>query len=466
MKKNKIITKITCFLIISMLTFLIIPTNASAFCPFKNPFENKQIYKKNLVAYQPENYFDDKLQSPIKNDPIIDMIQQMDESLISYYLSTLVSFGPRRTGTTACIQAGEWIYSEFEDMELDVRYHNWSHGGEVGKNIEATLHGANESSNHIYIICAHYDTVVGSPGADDDGSGVAAVMAAAEILSQYIVNYTVRFLTFSGEEQGLYGSYQYAKDASNNGDIIIGVLNADMIGYAVNQNQGENIDIYYNTQSTWIVDYIDDVSDYYFDYINLNVIYGGYSWGSDHSSFWQFGYNAVQYKEYEVNPYYHTPYDIIENMNITYLLKCSKLFLATIAQFSQITSPNEPPNIPIINGPASGEVGVSYLYLFSATDPDDDILYFFIDWGDNQSEEWIGPYDSGEEFDISHTWEKQGNYTIATKVRDSVGAESDWAYLEVSMPVNQHSYSYPLLQRLLERFPNMFPILRNLFDLE
>ena len=63
-----------------------------------------------------------------------------------------------------------------------------------------------------------------------------------------------------------------------------------------------------------------------------------------------------------------------------------------------------------------------------------------------------------------HRWSKEGNYTIKVKARDSVGEESDWMYLEVTMPVNQQN-QHPLFQWFLERFPNAFPIMRHLLGL-
>ena len=124
-----------------------------------------------------------------------------------------------------------------------------------------------------------------------------------------------------------------------------------------------------------------------------------------------------------------------------------------------------PPNIPIIDGPVSGKIGEEHEYTFSTTDPDGDDVYYWVGWGDGQTDEWIGPYESGEEVLLSHTWDEEGTFYIRVKARDGYDVESDWATLEVEMPVNQHSYSFPLLQRLLERFPNAFPILRHLLAL-
>lgn len=430
----------------------------------------------NLTSAQPEKISSVLNQEPYEpipkektiisqsNDLIEEKIQQLDTDMILNYLQTIVSFGPRRTGTQACIDTGNWIYNEFQNMGLQVRYHNWSHGGENGKNIEATIIGENTSSPKIYVICAHYDTVEGSPGADDNGAGIAAVLAAAELLSQCKVNHTVRFLAFSGEEQGLYGSYQYAKQASINADNIIAALNADMIGYAVNAYQGNHISIYYNTQSTWIVDYIDNTATTYFNHINLEVYYGGYSWGSDHSSFWQWGYDAVQYKEHEVNPYYHTPNDIIANMNVTYATKCTKLLFATIAEFIQISTSqtNQPPTNPTINGPTNGKAGIEYTYHFNAIDPDNDQIYYYIDWGDNQQEEWIGPYPSNQEITLTHIWNEEGNYVIKAKVKDTHDVESDWTQLAITMPTNQQKNK--LQTPIMHRISTTYPLIKQLIN--
>ena len=87
------------------------------------------------------------------------------------------------------------------------------------------------------------------------------------------------------------------------------------------------------------------------------------------------------------------------------------------------------------------------------------------EWQDDTNSSWIGPYPSGQEITVSHTWDEENTYTIRAKAKDTLDVESPWSTLEVTMPVNQHSYSFPLLQRLLERFPNAFPILRQILGL-
>ena len=115
----------------------------------------------------------------------------VNESLILGYLEDLVEFSPRKTGTYGCEKAGEYIYEKFIEMGLETRMINWTSFGNKynpryfsGTNIEATLNGIN-NNEEIIIFNAHYDSVKKSPGADDDGSGVAAVLAAAYALSKF-----------------------------------------------------------------------------------------------------------------------------------------------------------------------------------------------------------------------------------------------------------------------------------------
>jgi outer membrane protein assembly factor BamB len=123
---------------------------------------------------------------------------------------------------------------------------------------------------------------------------------------------------------------------------------------------------------------------------------------------------------------------------------------------------NSPPNTPTIDGPTSGKVDTSCEYTFSAIDPDGNDVYFYIEWGDDTNSGWIGSYDSGEEITKSHKWSEQGNYTIKAKAKDVFDEESDWGYLEVTMPKNKIINPF---ERFLENHPRMFPILRHLMGM-
>jgi hypothetical protein len=118
----------------------------------------------------------------------------------------------------------------------------------------------------------------------------------------------------------------------------------------------------------------------------------------------------------------------------------------------------EPPNIPTINGPSSGVTGENQEYIISSTDPDGNDVSYWIDWGDNTEEIVIGPFPSGQEQTISHTWASDGEYTIRVKAQDTMGDESNYATLQVTMPkTKSHNH---LFLRFLENHPRLFPILR------
>jgi len=276
--------------------------------------------------------------SPTTTDVnIVELLQQLDEPLLLGYLENLTSFGPRVTGTEGCDQAAHYLYETFQDMGLAVRYHNYTDNTISGSNIEATLYGAD--TTNIFIICGHYDTVDSGPGADDDGSGVAAVLAASEIMRNYEFGHTVRFVAFSGEEQGLIGSRHYAEDAYNNDESIVAVLNADMIGFAPSGSDGIKGKIYENDASEWIVTFTNDIGQVYADYIGIQLFSQGETWGSDHYYFWEYGYDAVFYAEFNFNDYYHSSNDTITNMNITYATRFSRLILATLVTMAQAPRP-------------------------------------------------------------------------------------------------------------------------------
>jgi len=120
--------------------------------------------------------------------------------------------------------------------------------------------------------------------------------------------------------------------------------------------------------------------------------------------------------------------------------------------FNDNIGPNNNPNTPIIKGPLKGKKGIEYYYNFLSADPEMDDVYYYIDWGDGQTEQWIGNYSSDEEVTLSHIWDIDGTYTIKAKAKDIYGAESDWGTLNISIPRNRIIYN-PLFFKILEKLP-------------
>jgi len=124
-----------------------------------------------------------------------------------------------------------------------------------------------------------------------------------------------------------------------------------------------------------------------------------------------------------------------------------------------------PPVKPYVHGPSQGKPNIEYIYTFYSVDPDDDNLYYLIDWGDYTDTDWIGPYDSGEIAEESHIWNAKGSYDIRVKAKDSAGKESEWSDpLIVTMPKNKHYINTPFL-KFLEDHLHLFPLIRKLLDI-
>jgi len=96
---------------------------------------------------------------------------------------------------------------------------------------------------------------------------------------------------------------------------------------------------------------------------------------------------------------------------------------------------NTAPAKPTITGPAKGKPGVTYEYTIKAIDAEGQQVSYFVDWGDGNSTGWLGPYDSGEQIIVNHTWQTKETFTVKAKAKDSIGAESEWATLAVKIPI-------------------------------
>lgn len=220
------------------------------------------------------------------------------------------TFTTRSTPTAQCDLAEQYVFEQFQAMGFtDVAYDPYSFSGVNARNVVATLPGV-ETPERIVIIGGHLDSTSPTPnssarGANDNASGVAGVLAAADILRQYSFRSTIRFIAFTGEEQGLYGSSHYANAAANRGDLIDGVVIYDMIGWRNVLNQ---IDI--EGEPAWlpVMTVMDDACALY---TGLDTQIQLASFGSDHVPFQNAGYPAFLAIETEYNsfPCYHQTCD-------------------------------------------------------------------------------------------------------------------------------------------------------------
>lgn len=192
--------------------------------------------------------------------------------------------------------------------------------------------------------------------------------------------------------------------------------------------------------------------------------------GSQYQRFWYYENGAIIHnvllEATALNLSANVIYDISNEAGLRSALGISSqtnlLPLSVVPVGNPFTGPNTPPEKPDIDGTTNGSAGTSYTYTFNSVDPDGDDVYYYIKWGDDHVEIWDGPHASGVDVDIEHTYADQGTFVIEAK--DTHGAESGWSTLQVTMPLNK-VLTNPLFLRLLERFPNAFPVLRYIFRL-
>lgn len=225
----------------------------------------------------------------------------------------------------------------------------------TSNNIVATIPGA-VSPEKECIIVAHYDSYsntpyVSAPGANDNGTGTAAVMEAARLCKDFGFENTIKFLAVSAEEHGMFGSDYYAFKARDEGRNIIGVVNGDMIGYPLFSDTARLVAGSYATLNRLV----DSALLYNQRYnIGLNLIpFIDNTGASDFGPFALAGYDALHVAEgtaQEIwggaDPYYHTVNDTYDKLTPGLIRKGTQLMLATVAELAK----------PIIVGSISGRL--------------------------------------------------------------------------------------------------------------
>ena len=279
----------------------------------------------------------------VSQDPIVELITaQVSEAGLRSLVQSLQDFQTRYASTANCEAAGEFIFNTFSSLGLDdVWFEPFAFAGAYqSRNVVAQKTG-DTYPDDILIICGHYDSISPAatrqtlaPGADDNASGTAAVIEAARILASFPMDFTVRFIAFSAEEWGLWGSRDYAAKARNAGESIIGVINLDMIAYA--DAMPEDLEVIVNGPSEWLAERLVAAASVYADLAANKIVDASFVY-SDHSPFWDRGYRALLAIEDNPlqNPYYHQTTDTIDTLNFEFFVASARASLALLAELAQ-----------------------------------------------------------------------------------------------------------------------------------
>jgi len=247
------------------------------------------------------------------------IVDQVSQTQYAYYLTErLFTHNGDNRDVRSNIDhdaARENIRQDFAGLGLDTSVvpftFTYSSTTYDAENVVAVYRGTDDTKG-MYVIGAHYDSA-GTPGADDNASGVAGVLEAARVLSQYPWESTLVFIAFDAEEEGLWGSNNYA--AAHASDDIRGMISLDMLAYRSPTNPDKASIYYYQDDSPLTTDLASALSQYG----GLTGVVGQMG-RSDHVGFDNVGFNAALLIEYNTsgsfeNSYYHTALDSVDTPN-------------------------------------------------------------------------------------------------------------------------------------------------------
>jgi hypothetical protein len=342
-------------------------------------------------------------QTIIQRDAEIEsMVKEVSPDSLQNTIKTLVSFGTRNTLSTQTNTSGRgiaaarnWVLAKFKEIAKQS-------GGRLtafidtttlqadGKRVDrpilignavASLKGTNPADNRIFIISGHLDNMRSSPtdsigdapGANDDGSGTAAVIECARIMSKHAFPATIIFVAVSGEEQGLLGAAFMSEKAKKQNWNIEAVLNNDIMG-SNNSNETNIIDntkirvfseglpafeteknavniralgLENDGKSRQLARYVKEIGERYVDNLQVVMVYRNdrFLRGGDHTPYVQRGFAAVRFTE--MNENYTRQHqnlrkengiqygDLEEYIDYEYLRKNTAMNLANLANLAK-----------------------------------------------------------------------------------------------------------------------------------
>lgn len=241
-------------------------------------------------------------------------------------------------------KSAEYILNEFKNYRLNIKVQEFKY---LGKKFQNIIGGQEQKQDSVIIVGAHYDTVVGSPGACDNASGIAMLLVLAKIFAKKIGDlHGIEFVAFTNEEPPFFqtpamGSMIFAKQAKKEKAAIKAMLCFESVGYFSDRpnsqnypfglsffypNKGDFIAVVGNIQSQDLlkktVKNLKLQTDLKVEsLIGFNFIAGVDF--SDHASFWKYGYPAVMLTDtaFYRYPFYHSEHDTQEKIDYGMLSK-------------------------------------------------------------------------------------------------------------------------------------------------
>lgn len=270
------------------------------------------------------------------------LADQISNTQLTNNLSEFVGFGAKEMGTTAQQNTLDWLenlyqtwgYTSIEQQAVSV-------SGQTGYNLIVTKQGTTYPDTYI-VIDAHYDTLNG-PGANDNGSGTVVLLELARILQNTPTEYSIKFIHFTGEELGLFGSQQYVQNivVPQNIDVKL-VLNIDQVGGVAGETNNtvtcerdEDFPSSNNNASSIATMELATLMEIYSN-LETNI---SYAYSSDYMPFQEEGYIITGLFEFNESPYTHSPQDTMPNLDMDYITQITKGAMGALCYFAKANEP-------------------------------------------------------------------------------------------------------------------------------
>lgn len=421
-----------------------------------------------------------------RNRTIANIVREIDARNIEASIRKLVSFGTRNTlseqndpkrGIGA---ARDWLYAEFLKaaetsqgrMTVEKQSYEQPKAQRVPQptiitNVVATLKGSQpESTNRIYVVSGHYDSMCGSPtdakcdapGANDDASGTAAVLEMARVMAKFEFDATIVFMAVAGEEQSLLGSTHFAEQAKQKNWNIDAMFTNDIVGNTLGGNGvrdrgtvrvfsegvptnetpaeattrrsvgGEN-----DSASRQLARFIKEIGDANVPQMKVMLIYrrDRYGRGGDHIPFLERGYPAVRFTE--MNEEFRHQHqnirvengvqfgDLPEFVDFAYVANVARVNAASLAALA--SAPSRPTGVVIVTARLSNDTDLRW-----EANKEPDLAGYEIVWRDTTSAVWTNSKPVGNVTSFTLKGMSKDNYFFGVRAIDRDGNRSVVTY--------------------------------------
>ncbi len=272
-------------------------------------------------------------------------MKEPDQKFIQMHFRHIVGERTPVTSHQHLADVGHYIRKTFQGLGYQVELDLFPFNGETFQNIIARKKGG--KSDDRIIIGAHFDSVPGSPGADDNASGVVSMLELARILADRQWNHTIEFVGFNLEEWYMIGSTAYAEKLKKEKVKVRGMISLEMVGYVTNQPRSQKMPPGFGLFYPQVGNFIGLVGNFRswkllrmfktrmkeiknLPVESLLIPFNGallppVRW-SDHSPFWDVGYPALLITDtsFYRNPHYHGPTDTTETLNLDFMQKVTQ----------------------------------------------------------------------------------------------------------------------------------------------